>query len=114
MGYRTTNYKKKSGVTLPTAYAMISKLEVGRISTVVELKINESRDKIHTHGADEIIYVTVPTDEVMLEHIYKKMKEPIKTIEFQNIEVDNVIKTQAVEVEVPNVFTGWEDDIVKE
>lgn len=112
MGYKTTNYKKKSGVTLPTAYAMISKIEVGRMSTVVELKINESRDKIKSHGADEVIYVTIPTDEKLLEFLYKKMKEPTKSVEIQDVEVNGVIEQQLVEVEVPNIFTDWEDDIV--
>jgi len=39
MGLKTTNYRKKSGVVLETAYAWIHKLEEGRDFSTVEFHI---------------------------------------------------------------------------
>ena len=127
MGLKTTNYQKKSGIILSNAYAKIHNLKESRDITTVEVHVNTSREALEKYGADEIKTVIYKTDlnNTGYNVAYKKIKEPLKETVLQDVEVDapiidengkevigKVIEKRLVEIEVPNTFTGWEDDIV--
>ena len=109
MGLKTTNYEiKKFGITLPTAYAKISDIELkkGRATFVIQ----SSRENTDTLAPIETI--TIPVDfkrtENPFETAYKAVKG-VKEVEFYNDESGEV-ETQSI----PQPFNGWEDDIITE
>ena len=124
MGLKTTNYKKKSGAVLETAYARIEEVIVRRDISTAKFHINTSREALDNYGADEVISFNFPTDLTrnQYEVAYQKAKEPfiqkvINTVEniigYDDFGIPikdyNYIEKQ---IEVPNIFTGWEDDII--
>ena len=130
MGLKTTNYKKQSGVILATAYARIEKIEVGRVFSTAEFRINESREALDKNGADEVKYFTFRTDltKNQYEVAYAEAKKPYKRKVWVDVEKEGVvdfnpetgeeiigtyIEKELQEKEFPNIFTGWEDDIVE-
>lgn len=109
MGLKTTNYKVETlGITLPTAYAKISDIELkkGRATFVIQ----SSRENVDTLAPIETI--TVPVDfkrtENPFETAYNSVKG-IKEIEFYNSETGEIEM-----ISVPRKFNGWEDDIITE
>ena len=129
MGLKTTNYRKKSGVVLETAYAWIHKLEEGRDFSTVEFHINETRESVSKRGADEVITYTYKTDlnNTGFNAAYAAAKKPVIRKVRVDVEKEGVIgidesgneiigtyiEKEWQEKEFPNIFTNWEDDIVE-
>lgn len=92
MGLKTTNFEIDTiGVTIPTAYARITSLNVNTNGNAfAEFTIQTDRDSIDTKRAVETrtLYHAVDKNEPIYTQLYTAAKEEL--------------------------FNGWEDDIVDE
>ena len=108
MGLQTTNYEVKSlGIELPTAYAIVSKLNVDGENGLAEFHIQTSREAALTKEPIEKVNVafTVERDKNPLEQAYIASKATKTVRKWVNNELRYV--------EVAGVFADWEDDIVE-
>ena len=108
MGLITTNYEVKTlGIELPTAYAIVSRLNVDGTNGLAEFHIQTSREAALTKEPIEKVNVafTVERDKNPLEQAYIASKAT-KTIK-------RWVNGELRSVEVAGVFAEWEDDIVE-
>lgn len=90
MGLKTTNYEiKKSGITVPEAYAQINQLSVTEDSACyATFKIQQTRDAMELEALDNVSVVCKINKSLPIyEQVYNFAKE--------------------------TEFAGWEDDIVE-
>lgn len=111
MGLKTYNYEiKELGITIPTAYAVIKKLIIdGKIGTA-HFAIQSDRDSATNKQPLEIkkFMFAVDRNTNPYETAYVESKKMVKGSEWNE-------QTQEYEiVEKDGIFTGWEDDIVKQ
>ena len=109
MGLKTTNYEvKKLGITLPTAYAKISDIELkkGRATFVIQ----SSRENTDTLAPIETI--TVPVDFKRTENPFESAYNAVKGT--KDVEVMNYETGELETISIPQIFNGWEDDIITE
>lgn len=131
MALKKTNYELKDlGIVLPEAYAFIHRIECDRYAETVKTEVN---GELTTHQVDKlkgvaefyvqnapresamglkpferhIVYFTCKANENPVAAAYIAAKGTYTTNEYDP-------KTnECVEVEKPNIFNGWEDDIVQ-
>lgn len=91
MGLKTTNYEIKDlGITVPTAYAQVTSLFIGKDGRAyADFSIQQNREDVGTKDAftKERVNCTVDKTQPIYTQVYNKAKETI--------------------------FEGWEDDIVE-
>lgn len=130
MGLKTTNYEVKSkGITLPQAYAIIRDIEIHGTTGVATIVIQQSRElAVNKVPFEEYkVYFKVNRNENPYETAYAKAKAPIIRRELVDCEKEGItgmdeneqpiygtIYKELVDKEYPNLFTGWEDDILLE
>ena len=111
MGLKTTNYiNKNTGYIYPEAYAVFNG-SIRKICDYYEVgfNINGSRELALNNAPIATVRVKVEDwdrkqDLVSLAY---RVGKGMKTVaDFENLSIPNATK------EVPNVFYGWEDDIV--
>lgn len=91
MGLKTTNYEiKRSGITVPTAYAQIAQIEISEDGTCyANFKIQQTRDSMNLTALDNVnVICKIDKSLPIYEQVYNAAKE--------------------------TDFVGWEDDIVEE
>ena len=130
MGLKKTNYEISDiGITLDTAYAFIHRIECDRYAETVNEEVN---GKVSSHQTDKfkgvaefyvqnaprenamglkpferhVVHFTCNADENPVAAAYIEAKGTHIVVEY------NSTTNQYVEVEKPNIFNGWEDDIV--
>ena len=130
MALKKTNYElKELGIVLPEAYAFIHRIECDRYAETVTEEVNGD---ISSHQVDKfkgvaefyvqsaprknamgfkpferhIVHFTCNADENPVAAAYIEAKGT------HIVEEYNSTTNQYVEVEKPNIFNGWEDDIV--
>lgn len=110
MGLQTTNYEvKKLGITLDTAYAIVSKLSVDGTHGQAEFHIQADREKAFTLEPIEKVNITfeVERDKNPLEQAYEASKA-VRTVKEWDF---NTHTWRTKEIQKP--FYGWEDDIIE-
>lgn len=111
MGFKTTNYYiEKTGLMLPEAYAMISKIDLWKNIARVTFAIQTTR---------EAIIEKMPLETKTLNIVWDRKADIAKLAyeEAKNKFVEQLIDEESGEtvlVEIKGLFDGWEDDIVKE
>lgn len=132
MALKKTNYElKEHGIVLPEAYAFIHKIECDRYAETVKIEIN---GELTTQQVDKLkgvaefyvqnaprenamglkpferyfIYFTCKANENPMTAAYTVAKGTYTVNEY------NPKTSEFEEVEKPNIFNGWEDDIVTE
>ena len=130
MALKKTNYEiKELGIVLPEAYAFIHRIECDRYAETVNEEVN---GKVSSHQTDKfkgvaefyvqnaprenamglkpferhVVHFTCNADENPVAAAYIEAKGTHIVVEY------NSTTNQYVEVEKPNIFNGWEDDIV--
>ena len=109
MGFKKENYEvEKIGITLPTAYAMITELKVTGERAKAVFSIHTSRDTVLTKQPVEqkVLWFDVDRNESPFVTAYKKAKESRETVI-----VDEVTGEEKT-VEKEGIFAAWTDDIV--
>lgn len=99
MGLKTKNYTlKKSGITLPEAYAAITKCEIYGTQGTAYIGIHQTRaDALHKEPLEVVpIRFELNRDEHPYKTAYKHAKD------FEELENGET---------VPMPFNGWTDDI---
>lgn len=132
MALKKTNYElKEHGIILPEAYAFIHRIECDRYAETVETEVNgelitQQVDKLK--GVAEFYIQNAPRESAMglkpfERHIVrftcKANENPMVAayIEAKGTHTEKEYDStthQYVDVEKPNLFNGWEDDIVVE
>lgn len=132
MALKKTNYEvKEMGLTLSEAYAFIHRIECDRYAETVEIEVN---GELTTHQVDKLkgvaeFYVqNAPRESAMglkpfERHIVRftcKANENPMAAAYIEAKGTHTVKEYNPEtreyedVEKPNLFNGWEDDIVVE
>ena len=130
MALKKTNYElKELGIVLPKAYAFIHRIDCDRCTETVTEEVNgkvSSRQVDKFKGVAEfyvqnaprenamglkpferhVVHFTCNADENPVAAAYIEAKGTHIVAEY------NSTTNQYVEVEKPNIFNGWEDDIV--
>jgi hypothetical protein len=108
---KTNNYVSKStGITLPTAYAVLGDLVINR-------KTNNARAVFLVQANRENAMTLKPLDEVKVEFVWDRKTDPAKMAyetakaETREIEKYNEKGEPYTEVEYGTLY-GWQDDIV--
>lgn len=132
MALKKTNYElKEHGIILPEAYAFIHRIECDRYAETVTEEVNgevTSRQVDKLKGVAEFYIQNVPRESAMelkpfdrhIIHFTCKANENPMTAAYlaakgtQTVKDYDNITHQYVDVEKPNVFNDWEDDIVTE
>lgn len=130
MALKKTNYElKELGIVLPKAYAFIHRIECDRCAETVTEEVNgkvSSRQVDKFKGVAEFYVQNAPRENAMglkpferhVVHFTCNTNEnPVAAayIEAKGTHIVaeyNSTTNQYVEVEKPNIFNGWEDDIV--
>lgn len=112
MGLKTTNYIcKRTNLTLPTAYAVIKRVNVDDGDGFVEMAIQTDREAAFKYEPIELVRVHVnglDRSKNLYEEIYKYVKGYYETPLWDNDQRRMTVK------KFPREFAGWEDDIVTE
>lgn len=130
MALKKTNYElKELGIVLPEAYAFIHRIECDRYAETITEEVDGD---VSSHQVDKfkgvaefyvqnaprenamglkpferhIVHFTCNANENPVAAAYIEAKGTHTVAEY------NSITNQYVEVEKPNTFNGWEDDIV--
>ena len=130
MALKKTNYElKELGIVLPEAYAFIHRIECDRCTETVTEEVN---GEVSSHQVDKfkgvaefyvqnaprenamglkpferhVVHFTCNANENPVAAAYIEAKGTHIVAEY------NSTTNQYVEVEKPNIFNGWEDDIV--
>lgn len=132
MALKKTNYEvKEMGLTLTEAYAFIHRIECDRYAETVETEVNgelttQQVDKLK--GVAEFYVQNAPRESAMglkpfERHIVRftcKANENPMAAAYIEAKGTHTVKEynpetrEYVDVEKPNLFNGWEDDIVVE
>ena len=130
MALKKTNYElKELGIVLPEAYAFVHRVECDRYAETVTEEVNgdiSSHQVDKFKGVAEFYVQNAPRENAMglkpferhIVHFTCNADEnPVAAayIEAKGthiVEEYNSTTNQYVEVEKPNIFNGWEDDIV--
>lgn len=132
MALKKTNYKvKEMGLTLTEAYAFIHRIECDRYAETVETEVNgelttQQVDKLK--GVAEFYVQNAPRESAMglkpferhIVHFTCKANENPMAAAYIEAKGTHTVKEynpetrEYVDVEKPNLFNGWEDDIVVE
>lgn len=130
MALKKTNYElKELGIVLPEAYAFIHRIECDRYAETVTEEVNgdvSSHQVDKFKGVAEFYVQNAPRENAMglkpferhVVHFTCNANEnPVAAayIEAKGTHIVaeyNSITNQYIEVEKPNIFNGWEDDIV--
>lgn len=108
MGLKTTNYEiKELGITLPEAYAVLSKIRSHGPHYVAEFSVQTSREAALSKRPICVRTIVFDADrkDNLFEMAYKAAKE-------QRIKKDYNATTFEIEDKVVNMpFYGWENDI---
>jgi hypothetical protein len=110
MGLKTINYKVPTGDTLETAYAIFDDIEkIGKDKFRAYFKIYRERANIEEVVAYQTKRVEFVWDRQtdLVAMAYAESKKP-KEVTRWNKESQKFEKIQ-----MDNIFTGWEDDIIK-
>lgn len=114
MGLKTTNYVSKStGITLPTAYAVLGDLVVNR-------RTNNARAVFLIQANRENAENFKPLDEVTVYFTWDRKTDPAKMayetakteVIVEDVYEENIL--DAVKVTKYGTLYGWEDDIIKQ
>lgn len=130
MALKKTNYElKELGIVLPKAYAFIHRIECDRCTETVTEEVN---GEVSSHQVDKfkgvaefyvqnaprenamglkpferhVVHFTCNANENPVAAAYIEAKGTHIVAEY------NSTTNQYVEVEKPNIFNGWEDDII--
>lgn len=112
MGLKTNNYVSKTlGVTLPTAYAVLS--------TLIVEKDNRVRAIFSIQNTRENTQVLASIDKVEINFIWDRLSNPVeKAYELARTEIKEVEtfndKGEVVIEKANGVLYGWDNDIVGE
>jgi hypothetical protein len=108
---KTTNYLSKStGITLPTAYAVLGDLVINR-------KTNNARAVFLIQANRENAMTLKPLDEVQINFVWDRKTDPAKMAyetakaEKRTVEKYNEKGEPYTEVEYGTLY-GWDNDIV--
>lgn len=132
MALKKTNYEvKEMGLTLAEAYAFIHRIECDRYAETVKIEINgelttQQVDKLK--GIAEFYVQNVPRESAMelkpferhIVHFTCKANENPMAAAYiaakgtYTVNEYNPKTFEFEDVEKPNIFNGWEDDIVTE
>lgn len=132
MALKKTNYElKEHGIILPEAYAFIHRIECDRYAETVESEVNgelttQQVDKLK--GVAEFYVQNAPRESAMglkpferhIVHFTCKANENPMAAAYIEAKGTHIVKEydstthQYVDVEKPNIFNGWTDDIVVE
>lgn len=130
MALKKTNYElKEHGIILPEAYAFIHRIECDRYAEMVETEVDgevSSRQVDKLKGVAEFYVQNAPRENAMglkpfERHIVRftcKANENPMTAAYMEAKGTHIAKEYNPEtheyedVEKPNLFNGWEDDIV--
>ena len=109
MGLKTTDYYvKKLGITLPEAYALISKLEIKGNKAYATFSIQSSRATALSHKPLDTVMISFDVFDKsanLYEMAYVEAKKS-KMISTWNAEINNYVQKETI-----GVFAGWDDDI---
>lgn len=109
MGLKTTNYvSKKLGITLPSAYALVTELKMSGGYGTAEFSIQTSRDAAINLPAIEKVKIDFAVDrnESLMKTAYKKATE-----KYISKHIDPVTGEE-VTIETGMFFKDWTDDLV--
>ena len=132
MALKKTNYElKELGIVLPEAYAFIHRIECDRYAETVESEVNgevttQQVDKLK--GVAEFYVQNAPRESAMglkpferhIVHFTCKANENPMAAAYIEAKGTHIVKEYNPEtreyedVEKPNIFNRWEDDIVVE
>ena len=130
MGLKKANYElKEHGIILPEAYAFIHRIECDRYAeTITEIVNGEvsSRQVDKLKGVAEFYVQNAPRESAMglkpfercIVHFTCNANEnPVAAAYIEakgthTVKEYDSITHQYIDVEKPNLFNGWEDDIV--
>ena len=99
MGLKTTNYKLSDfGIVLPEAYSLLMKLEY-----VANDVFNAT---FNVHVSRELVKREKPLERKTFSFKWDRKSDIVKTAYNKSKE--------KFEDDTNNIFTGWEDDIIKE
>lgn len=112
MGLKTTNYIcKRTNLTLPTAYAIIKKVNVDNGNGYVEMAIQTDREAAFKYEPIDLVQVYVNGLD-RSKNLYEQIYEYVKG--YQETQVWDNDQRAMVNKKTPRAFTGWENDIVTE
>ena len=132
MALKKTNYElKEHGIILPKAYAFIHRIECDRYAETVTEEVNGEvsfRQVDKLKGVAEFYVQNAPRESAMglkpferqIVHFTCKANENPMAAAYIEAKGTHTVKEydstthQYVDVEKPNLFNGWEDDIVVE
>ena len=130
MGLKKANYELKDlGIILPEAYAFIHRIECDRYAETVTEKVNGEvsfRQVDKLKGVAEFYVQNAPRESAMglkpfERHIVRftcnANENPVAAAYIEakgtrTVKEYNPETHEYVDVEKPNIFNGWEDDIV--
>lgn len=130
MGLKKANYElKEHGIILPEAYAFIYRIECDRYAETITEEVNgevSSRQVDKLKGVAEFYVQNAPRESAMglkpferyIVHFTCKANEnPVAAAYIEakgthTVKEYDSITHQYIDVEKPNLFNGWEDDIV--
>lgn len=132
MALKKTNYEvKEMGLTLAEAYAFVHRIECDRYAETVETEVNgelttQQVDKLK--GVAEFYVQNAPRESAMglkpferhIVHFTCKANENpvaaayIEAKGMRTVKAYDDITNSYIDVEKPNIFNGWTDDIVTE
>lgn len=130
MALKKTNYElKEHGIILPEAYAFIRRIECDRYAETVKTEVNgelttQQVDKLK--GVAEFYVQNAPRESAMglkpferhIVHFTCKANENPMAAAYIEAKGTHTVKEynsethEYIDVEKPNLFNGWEDDIV--
>ena len=131
MALKKTNYEvKEMGITLSEAYAFIHRIECDRYAETITEEVNgevSSRQVDKLKGIAEFYVQNAPRESAMglkpfERHIVRftcnANENPVAAAYIEakgtrTIKEYNPETHEYVDIEKPNIFNGWEDDIVQ-
>ena len=109
MGLKTTNYEiKELGMTLPEAYAIIHELRISG---------NDGTAIFHVQNSPRVNAIDLkPFQKTVVRFKWDRTENPLVSAYRRAKEVDvekhyNETTREFEDVEIPQPFHGWEDDI---
>nr|DAJ52030.1 MAG TPA: hypothetical protein [Caudoviricetes sp.] len=132
MALKKTNYElKEHGIILPEAYAFIHKIECERCAEIITEEVNGElpfRQVDKLKGVAEFYIQNAPRESAMglkpfekhIVHFTCKANENPMAAAYIEAKGTHIVKEynpkirEFEDVEKPNLFNGWEDDIVVE
>ena len=108
MGLKTTNYKTKNGIPLPTAYAKIKDLVLNGNNGRAIFAIHATRDDLNVYAPAETVEVRFTWDRKsdIAKTAYETAKAEKRTVEKYNEKGEPYTETEY------GTLYGWDNDIV--